>query len=307
MLRFLCLAVLLLMLVGVCFADDQSCLVNTLFRSVSNLADKVKEMGNDLQNEKEERIKLQEENVELRKITAQLQADNVLLNQTSTNEREERIKLKQENVELREITAQLQADNKLLNQTSTKIDSDLQNERQERIKLQEENVELRKITAQLHIMLLNQSLTVNACCIEEKPAAHLYGSGATVALSVGTRVTYWSTSTSPPGFLRGGTVYNNGYITVPRDGLYYVYLQLWYERDAGQNYCSFWIKLNDTNNIGSVYHYQQNTDGHDESQYTGLTVMLTANDRISVTVRDSTCNCDFYTTDTAFFGAFYIG
>ena len=125
-------------------------------------------------------------------------------------------------------------------------------------------------------------------------------------MNAGTHVTYWSTSTSPPGFLRGGTVYNNGYITVPRDGLYYVYSQFWYDREGGQNYCSFRIKLNDSNNLGGVYHYRQNPGGYDESQYTGLTVMLTANDRISVTV-GHTCNYDFYTTDTAFFGAFYIG
>ncbi|XP_062519957.1 pulmonary surfactant-associated protein D-like [Corticium candelabrum] len=148
----------------------------------------------------------------------------------------------------------------------------------------------------------------NACCIEEKPAAHLYGSGTSATLSTGTRVTYWSTSTSPPGFLRGGTVYNNGYITVPRDGLYYVYSQFWYDRSSGssQYFCSFYIKLNGSNNIGRAIHYRQNPGSRDESQYTGVTVMLTANDRLSVIV-GSGCRYEFYTYDMAFFGAFYIG
>ncbi|XP_062520049.1 collagen alpha-2(I) chain-like [Corticium candelabrum] len=147
----------------------------------------------------------------------------------------------------------------------------------------------------------------NACCIEEKPAAHLYGSGASATLLSGTHVTYWSTSTSPPGFLRGGTVYNNGYITVPRDGLYYVYSQFWYDRQlSSHNWCSFYIKLNDSNNIGRTAHYRQNPSGRDESQYTGVTVMLTANDRLSVTV-ERKCYYKFYASGCTFFGAFYIG
>ncbi|XP_062520155.1 uncharacterized protein LOC134195163 [Corticium candelabrum] len=143
--------------------------------------------------------------------------------------------------------------------------------------------------------------------LKKKPAAHLYGSGVASTLSSGT-VTYWSTSTLPPGFLRGGTVYNNGYITVPRDGLYYVYSQFWYDRSSGssQNYCSFYIKLNDSNNIGITRHYRQNPNGGDESQYTGVTVMLTANDRLSVTV-GHTCRYEFHTGGSTFFGAFYIG
>ena len=124
-------------------------------------------------------------------------------------------------------------------------------------------------------------------------------------MNAGTRVTYWSTSTSPPGFLRGGTVYNNGYITVPRDGLYYVYSQFWYDRRSGQNYCSFIIQLNDRK-IGRSFHYQQNPGGYDESQYTGVTVMLTANDRLSVSV-GNTCYYEFHKGGDTFFGAFYIG
>ena len=120
-------------------------------------------------------------------------------------------------------------------------------------------------------------------------------------------VTYWSTSTSPPGFLRGGTVYNNGYITVPRDGLYYVYSQFWYDRQSSSHYyCSFYIKLNDSNNIGITLHYRHNPNSGDESQYTGVTVMLTANDRLSVTM-GHTCRYEFHTGGHTFFGAFYIG
>ena len=126
-------------------------------------------------------------------------------------------------------------------------------------------------------------------------------------MNAGTRVTYWSTSKSSPGFLRGGTVYKNGYITVPRDGLYYVYSQFWYDQQSSsQNYCSFHIKLNDSNNIGRAHHYRKNPISYDQSQYTGVTVMLTANDRLSVTV-GHTCYYEFYSDSRAFFGAFYIG
>ena len=119
-------------------------------------------------------------------------------------------------------------------------------------------------------------------------------------MNAGTHVTYWSTSKSPPGFLRGGTVYNNGYITVPRDGLYYVYSQFWYDRQSSSHHwCSFYIKLNDRNDIGRTRHYRQNPGAYDESQYTGVTVMLTAKDRLSVTVGD-TCYYEFQTNDMAF-------
>ena len=130
----------------------------------------------------------------------------------------------------------------------------------------------------------------------------------TFCMNAGTHVTYWSsTSTSTPGFLRGGIVYNNGYITVPRDGLYYVYSQFLYDRSLGKkNSCSFYIKLNDSNNIGRTYHNRENPKAGDESQYTGVTVMLTANDRLSVTA-GNTCRYEFFSDCRAFFGAFYIG
>ena len=167
----------------------------------------------------------------------------------------------------------------------------------------------------------------------EPVAAHLYGSGTTpgtlssgnyfnitflhhivlnpVYISInafsfkGTLITYWSTSTSQPGFLSGGMKYYGGFITVPHAGIYYVYSQFWFDSRSGQHSCGFNVKLNDKYLARSLI-YQANPSGGDESQYTGFLVVMEKGDRLSV-VAAYICYLDFYQYgQTAFFGAFQV-
>ncbi|XP_062520950.1 uncharacterized protein LOC134195874 [Corticium candelabrum] len=71
--------------------EDTGCLVTQLFRAMSALSVKVENiqedfnnLRRDLQSEREERIKLQVDNVELRQLIIQLQAENALLNRSLT-------------------------------------------------------------------------------------------------------------------------------------------------------------------------------------------------------------------------------
>ncbi|XP_062519965.1 collagen alpha-1(XI) chain-like [Corticium candelabrum] len=150
-----------------------------------------------------------------------------------------------------------------------------------------------------------QTLLQNYSERSEPVAAHLYGSSASATISSGTLITYWSTSTSQPGFLSGGMKYDGGFITVPHAGIYYVYSQFWFDLRSGQNYCGFIVKLNDKYLARSRI-YQANPSTYDESQYTGFLVVMEKGDRLSV-VAAYTCYLEFYQySQTAFFGAFQV-
>lgn len=80
---------------------------------------------------------------------------------------------------------------------------------------------------------------------QESAAGHLYGDGTQGTFTNGTLVTYWDTSSA---ILTGGMTYSNGYITVPTDGVYYVYIQAEY----GLPTTGLYIYLNDDVITGQV-------------------------------------------------------
>ena len=58
-------------------------------------------------------------------------------------------------------------------------------------------------------------------------------------------ITYWSTSS--PSFLLGGITYNNGALTVPSDGIYYIYAHLYV--GFGSSYFNPTIRVNGSNKL----------------------------------------------------------
>ena len=75
--------------------------------------------------------------------------------------------------------------------------------------------------------------------------------------------------------------YSNGYITVPVDGVYYVYAQLWYDAKLRQHKSGFYIYHNN-DVIGQVHTQDDNPRSLDKTQYGGFTRSLSKGDRLSV-------------------------
>ena len=108
-------------------------------------------------------------------------------------------------------------------------------------------------------------------------------------LQSGSIITDWYTGSgqwhSP--ILRGGMTYSNGYITVPKAGLYYIYGQIHFDPKSGQTYSGFYIYLNNkyvdlTNQaIRSPNGYQ------DYTRYSGLLKLVSKGDRIYMKFADT--------------------
>ena len=122
----------------------------------------------------------------------------------------------------------------------------------------------------------------------------------------GTLVTQWYTGSgqwhSP--ILRGGMTYSGGYITVSKDGLYYIYAQLHYDPRSGQTWCGLRLYLNNQL-VDNAYAENQSPNGNQRgSRYTGLMTIVNKGDTLSVKVAGP-CYYYFY-TETSQFGAFRV-
>jgi hypothetical protein len=70
---------------------------------------------------------------------------------------------------------------------------------------------------QLEIQAIKERCTCRAAA-----ASHLHGEDIQGDFANGTLITFWNGTSA---ILRGGMTYSYGYITVPADGVYYVYVQ----------------------------------------------------------------------------------
>ncbi|XP_062518242.1 lymphotoxin-alpha-like [Corticium candelabrum] len=161
-------------------------------------------------------------------------------------------------------------------------------------------LELMNSTLSLQIYELEQTISV----VNEKPAAHLHGSGTYGYYSSGT-VTQWYTSSgstwSP--FIRGGMQYKDGVITVPTSGIYYVYVQMNYKHYSSTSYRSagFRIRVNGSGRAYAYRYHQQPNDYH--THYMGRIIQLNNNDKLSITFD---ANCRYYfNSEFTFFGVFF--
>ena len=102
-------------------------------------------------------------------------------------------------------------------------------------------------------------------------------------------------------YLRGGITYSNGILTVPQDGLYYVYTQLWFRHNGGSNYGWFSI---DVNGSGRAYSYHY-SNARFHTYYMGRLLKLQKGDRISIVMRSGN---NYLLTDYeySFFGTFRL-
>ena len=128
-----------------------------------------------------------------------------------------------------------------------------------------------------------------------------------VLVCSGSLVTQWRSTGSGQSYsptLRGGMTYSGGYITVPKDGLYYIYAQLHYNPVSGQTWCGFLIYWNNQY-VDEVYAQNQSPNGNQwGSRYTGLMKILNKGDTLSVRL---THTCRFYMYSFySQFGAFRV-
>ena len=74
--------------------------------------------------------------------------------------------------------------------------------------------------------------------------------------------------------------YSNGYITVSKDGLYYIYGKIWFDPHSGQTQSGFYIYLN-SQIVDFTYQYLQSPNNYqDYTRYSGLLRMVSKGDRI---------------------------
>ncbi|XP_062508772.1 ectodysplasin-A-like [Corticium candelabrum] len=104
-------------------------------------------------------------------------------------------------------------------------------------------------------------------------AADIRGSTSST-YSISGVITYWSTSS--PSFLVGGITYSNGAFTVPSDGLYYIYIQLFIDMSSGYAYPTLRV------NRGIVMYMHYQMSGGDRTKYSGIIRRLRKGDNVDV-------------------------
>ncbi|XP_062505037.1 collagen alpha-1(X) chain-like isoform X1 [Corticium candelabrum] len=105
-------------------------------------------------------------------------------------------------------------------------------------------------------------------------AAHLVGSSYSWYTISGV-ITYWQTSS--PSFLLGAITYSNGALTIPSDGVYYIYTHLHLDDNSG-SYIQPYIRVN--GNL-VLYISSYNRGGY-ESKHGGLLQQLKKGDSVDI-------------------------
>lgn len=138
-----------------------------------------------------------------------------------------------------------------------------------------------------------------------RPAAQLYGTGERTYKKDAV-VSNWVSDAgrwnSP--ILKGGMTYRNGYITIPMDGLYYVYTQMSANPRSDQTSCGFYVYVNDHIRFQHIVDSQQPSTSRRSVLYSGVLKTLNKGDRLCV---KSKYTCFFFMYSTmSYFGVFLV-
>ena len=121
------------------------------------------------------------------------------------------------------------------------------------------------------------------------------------------RVTQWYSGSgySYSPYVRGGMQYSNGIATVPRDGLYYVYVQMRFNSRLGSSSYKDAQLCVAINNSCQFYLYTQTQDPSDwYTPYSERSLLLKNKDQLSVLFKSNAYY--YFGRQYAFFGAFLI-
>ena len=89
-------------------------------------------------------------------------------------------------------------------------------------------------------------------------------------------ITYWQTSS--PSFLLGAITYSNGALTIPSDGLYYIYTHLWLSAKSGVHIQPY-IRVN-ANRVLYISSYYHHNEG--KTKHAGLLQQLKKGDSVDI-------------------------
>jgi hypothetical protein len=141
-----------------------------------------------------------------------------------------------------------------------------------------------------------------------RPAAHLYGSD--IGQHSYGHVFQWLSGRSGE-FVDNGMNYTNGYLTVPKPGLYYIYVQV--NCDPDQNsWCGYSIRVNGNTVINNYVEHSSSAINiiHGQTSESGLLRKLNAGDRLSVTTRHidyfGSGETSYHIGSQSFFGAVWL-
>ena len=129
-----------------------------------------------------------------------------------------------------------------------------------------------------------------------------------VSFLLGTgRVTQWysGSGSSYSPYIRGGMQYSNGIATVPRDGLYYVYVQMYFYSSSGSGSykdAQFCVAINGSCQFISYTYTQDYNDQY--APYSGRSLLLKNKDQLSVRFQGT--DYYYFGKQYAFFGAFLV-
>jgi hypothetical protein len=118
---------------------------------------------------------------------------------------------------------------------------------------------------------------------------------------LGMVVTYWNSSL---GVLTNGMTYSNGFITVPMNGVYYIYAQLWYDARSRQINTSGYYIYHNNDIIGQVHIHDEDPRRRDKTQYGGFARFLRKGDRLSLKLSHTAWYQFFF--PYAIFGCFRV-
>ncbi|XP_062517391.1 lymphotoxin-alpha-like [Corticium candelabrum] len=106
-------------------------------------------------------------------------------------------------------------------------------------------------------------------------AAHLVGSSGSWYTISGV-ITYWQTSS--PSFLLGAITYSNGALTIPSDGVYYIYTHLYLNANSGYAIYPY-IRVNGNRvlYIASYHHHSEQ-----KTKHAGLLQQLKRGDSVEI-------------------------
>ena len=115
-----------------------------------------------------------------------------------------------------------------------------------------------------------------------------------------TDITTW-TSTAPNAHVTGGMTYNNGRLTIPSPGYYYVYAQAYFDDGANKYKRIFVLRNGNPILLAQPARFNSMTG----TGYTGGVFRLEVGDVISVRVKESKTGIHMDPAHT-FYGAFMI-
>lgn len=106
---------------------------------------------------------------------------------------------------------------------------------------------------------------------------------------------------SDGSFLDNGMTYSNGIITVPKDGLYYIYAQVLCSPGGFSTWCGYTINVNGFSI--SNHYFNPLAQTGDESVVGGLLRKLNTGDELSVNAHVTGI---YYLDLRSYFGAFFL-